>query len=59
VISGTGAFRNATGSGRFQGNGRFIGERGLDGCSEDEDSGFFFFLVNVTGNISLSSASAA
>lgn len=59
IIGGTGAYEGATGSGRFQGQGRFFGERTLEGCSEDEDAGFFFFLVNATGNVTLDDQAAA
>jgi hypothetical protein len=59
IASGTGAFENATGSGTFQGQGRFIGERTPTGCSEDEDAGFFFLFVNVTGEVDLGAEAAA
>jgi len=60
TISGaTGAFQGATGGGRFEGKGTFIAERGPAGCSEDEDSGFFFLYVTVTGNVTVSSRAAA
>ncbi len=51
IIGGTGAYENATGSGRYAGQGRFIGVREPAGCSEDEDAGFFFLYVEVTGTV--------
>jgi hypothetical protein len=59
IIGGTEAYAEASGSGRFQGQGRFFGERTLEGCSEDEEAGFFFFVVNATGNVSLDDQAAA
>ena len=59
IIAGTGAYEDATGSGRFEGEGRFFGEPTLDGCSEDEDSGFFFFIVRADGEVSLEGDQAA
>lgn len=59
VIGGTGAFEGASGSGVFEGEGRFVGERELEGCSEDEDAGFFFLVVEVTGTVTLDDRAAA
>ncbi len=59
IVGGTGAFENASGSGTFEGEGRFIGEREADGCSEDEDAGFFFLRVEVRGNVTLGRQAAA
>lgn len=60
IIEGTGAYQGASGSGQFEGRGRFFGERAAGGgCSEDEDAGFFFLRVEVTGNVTLSRQAAA
>ena len=60
IIDATGAFEGARGSGRFEGRGKFFGERlPGGGCSEDEDSGFFFLTVNVRGNVTLGRPAAA
>ncbi len=59
VVSGTGAFQGATGSGSVQGRGGFVGERTATGCSEDEDAGFFFVFATVTGNVTLPGQAAA
>lgn len=59
IIGATGAYAGTTGSGTFEGQGRFVGERTATGCSEDEDSGFFFILVNVRGNVTLGGQAAA
>jgi len=59
IIGGTGAYEDASGSGRFAGQGRFVGVREPQGCSEDEDAGFFFLYVEVTGTVSLDDQAAA
>lgn len=59
IIEATGAYEGATGSGEFEGQGRFVGERELEGCSENEDAGFFFVVVHVTGDVSLDDQAAA
>jgi hypothetical protein len=60
IIEGTGAYEGASGSGTFEGRGRFFGERAPGGgCSEDEDAGFFFLRVEVRGNVTLGRQAAA
>ena len=60
IIDATGAFAGASGSGRFEGRGRFVGERAPGGgCSEDEDAGSFFLRVEVRGNVTLPGRRAA
>ncbi len=59
IVGGTGAYEDATGSGRFEGQGRFVGQRDIEGCSEDENAGFFLLYVEVTGTVSLNDQAAA
>ncbi len=60
IIEGTGAYEDASGSGQFEGRGRFFGQRAQGGgCSEDEDAGFFFLRVEATGNVTLAPRAAA
>lgn len=60
IIEGTGAYAGASGSGTFEGQGKFFGERVPGGgCSEDEDAGFFFVRVEVRGNVTLARQGAA
>ncbi|MDQ4071232.1 MAG: hypothetical protein M3203_17445 [Actinomycetota bacterium] len=60
IIDATGAYEGAEGSGQFEGRGIFVGERARGGgCSEDEDSGFFFLRVNVSGNVTVPGQAAA
>lgn len=59
IIGGTGAYEDASGSGRFAGQGRFVGVREPQGCSEDEDAGFFFLYVELTGTVTLDDQAAA
>ena len=60
TISGaTGAFAGAQGTGTVRGRGYFVGERTADGCSEDEDSGFFFLFADVNANVTLAGQAAA
>ncbi len=60
IIEGTGAYEDATGSGTFEGRGKFFGERlPGGGCSEDEDAGFFLLRVEVRGNVTLGDRAAA
>ncbi len=57
IIEGTGPYEGATGSGTFEGKGRFFGRPTADGgCSED---GFFFLIVKVKGTVSLADQAAA
>ncbi|MDP9453852.1 MAG: hypothetical protein M3P97_10835 [Actinomycetota bacterium] len=56
IIEGTGAYHGATGSGTFEGRGRFIGRPTAEGCSED---GFFFLVVRVKGTVDLHGQAAA
>ncbi len=58
IIDATGEFSGATGSGRFEGQGRFFGELGPEGCSE-EGGFFFFFFVTVEGDVTLPAEAAA
>jgi hypothetical protein len=54
IIEGTGAYEGASGSGTFEGRGKFFGERAPGGgCSEDEDAGFTFLRVEVRGHVTL------
>lgn len=54
IIEGTGAYEGASGSGTFEGRGKFFGERAAGGgCSEDEDAGFTFLRVEVRGQVTL------
>lgn len=57
IVEGTGAYEDATGSGTFEGRGRFIGRPTPDGCSEED--GFFFLIVRVRGTVDLSGEAAA
>ncbi len=58
IIEATGAYRGASGSGQFEGRGRFIGERAPGGgCAEE--GGFFFLRVEVRGNVTLGRQGAA
>ncbi len=60
IIEGTGAYEGASGSGTFEGRGRFFGERAPGGgCSEDDDAGFFFVRVEVRGTVTLGARAAA
>jgi hypothetical protein len=58
ITGATGAFQGATGSGQVRGQGRFIGERTANGCSEDEDAGFFFLYATATGNVTVPARAA-
>jgi hypothetical protein len=54
IVEATGAYKGATGSGRFQGKGQFTADKLPDGsCSEDEDEGSFFLRVDVKGTVTL------
>lgn len=57
IIDGTGAYEGATGSGTFEGRGRFFGRPTVDGCSEED--GFFFVVVKVKGTVSVPDQAAA
>ncbi len=57
LIEGTGAYEGATGEGTFAGKGRFVGQRTVDGCSEED--GFFFLVVKVKGTVDLDGQAAA
>ena len=60
IIEGTGAYQGASGSGTFEGRGKFFGERAPGGgCSEDEEAGSFFLRVEVRGNVTVGGRSAA
>ena len=59
IIGATGAFTGARGTGTVRGQGYFVGERTATGCSEDEDSGFFFLYADVTANVTLAGQAAA
>ncbi len=59
ITGATGAFTGAQGTGTVHGQGYFVGERTATGCSEDEDSGFFFLYADVTANVTLAGQAAA
>ncbi len=60
IIEATGAYEGASGSGTFEGRGKFFGERAPGGgCSEDEEAGVFFLRVEVRGNVTLGGRGAA
>ena len=59
ISSATGAYAGATGSGRFDGKGTFVGQRTAEGCSEDEEGSLFFLFARVRGTITLPNAVAA
>lgn len=59
ITEATGAFTGAQGTGTVQGQGYFVGERTAAGCSEDEDTGFFFLYADVTANVTLAGQAAA
>jgi hypothetical protein len=57
IVSGTGAYRNASGSGRFSGTGHFFGDP--TNCDEEAEGGIFFLNVFAHGNVSLGGRAAA
>jgi hypothetical protein len=60
IIEATGAYEGASGSGTFEGRGRFFGERAPGGgCSEGEEGGFTLLRVDVRGNVTLGTQAAA
>ena len=59
ITGATGAFAGAEGTGTVEGQGYFVGERTAEGCSEDEDAGFFFLYADVTANVTLAGQAAA
>jgi hypothetical protein len=59
IVGATGAFTGTTGTGTVRGQGYFVGERTATGCSEDEDSGFFFLYADVRANVTRAGQAAA
>ena len=57
IIEGTGIYEGATGSGTFEGTGRFFGVLGEEGCSEE--GGVFFLVVHASGHAELDHEAAA